>query len=143
MGEKEKVKDFNQNFNRILNKFPLEMKLHDSNTIGYYITFLPTNISSFVKRDANKTLALIFAEAIFVEIYFHTIGVVNDDDEPKDSNETRRKYQASSGKAKEKDSSYIEILFRTVRELTNEILELKRRSSEPSTSSKSPKFFTL
>lgn len=38
--QKQKVKDFNQRFNHILNRFPLDMKPHDSITIDYFTSTL-------------------------------------------------------------------------------------------------------
>jgi len=49
MEQKEKVKDFNQMFNRILNKFTAYTKPHDSITTNYYTSTPPTNIAQFVK----------------------------------------------------------------------------------------------
>jgi len=45
MEGKEKVKDFNQRFTRILNKFLEDTKPHDSITVDYYTSALPTNIA--------------------------------------------------------------------------------------------------
>lgn len=50
MEKKEKVKYFNQRFNRILNKFISDTKPHDSITVDYYTSTLPINITQFVKR---------------------------------------------------------------------------------------------
>jgi len=41
IGEKEKVKDFNQNFTTILNNFPIDVALDDSITVDYYTKALP------------------------------------------------------------------------------------------------------
>ena len=48
MEKKEKVKDFNQRFKRILKNFPMDMKPHDSVTIDYYIYALLSSILKFV-----------------------------------------------------------------------------------------------
>ena len=95
----------------------------------------------FVKQATKETLALNFVEAIAMEKELHAIGVIIADDESKDSKESCRKYQASSSKEKENDSSNIEIFTKTLKALTSEVLELKRRSSETSTSIKPPKSF--
>lgn len=104
-------------------------------TIDYYIVAFPTNVSSFIRRVAKETLALNFAEEIIVEKDLRVIGVITNDDESKDY-ETGRKSQPSSSKAKERESLTI-----TLKSLTNEVSELKRRSSKTSTSSKPPKSF--
>lgn len=49
MEGKEKVKDFNQRFTHILNKFAADTKPHDSITVDYYTSALPTSIVQFVK----------------------------------------------------------------------------------------------
>ncbi len=56
MEGKEKVKDFNQRFTSILNKFVVDRKPHDSITIDYYTSALLTSIAQFVKRAAKPTL---------------------------------------------------------------------------------------
>lgn len=91
MGEKVKVKYFNQNFNHILNKFPKGTKLHDSITIDYYTNAFPTNISQFFKIYAKKSLALNFVEMITVDKDLCAIGVITDEDESKESKETSRR----------------------------------------------------
>lgn len=45
MEKKEKVKDFNQRFNQILNKFSIDTKPHDCITIDYYTSALSTSIA--------------------------------------------------------------------------------------------------
>lgn len=45
MEGKEKVKDLNQRFTRILNKFAADTKPHDSITIDYYTSALLTSIA--------------------------------------------------------------------------------------------------
>ena len=67
MEHKEKVKDFNQRFNRILNRFPTEMKPHDSITINYYTSASTISIVQFVKRTAKTTLAKNYEVEIVVE----------------------------------------------------------------------------
>jgi len=49
MEGKEKVKYFNQRFTRILKKFAIDTKPHDSITVDYYTSALSTNIAQFVK----------------------------------------------------------------------------------------------
>lgn len=139
--EKEKVKDYNKNFNRILNKFPSGTQSHNSITIDYYTTAFPTIISQFMKRVTKETLALNFTEVIIVDKDLRMIGVITDDDESKDSKETSRKSEPSSSKAKEKESSDIKSLTKMVKTLTSEILEIKKRSNNTSTSNKPPKSF--
>lgn len=59
MEGKDKVKDFNQRFVRILNKFVADTKPHDSIAVDYYTSALPTTITQFFKRAAKRLLLLI------------------------------------------------------------------------------------
>jgi hypothetical protein len=67
MGPKEKVKDFNQHFTIILNKFQPEAKPTHDLQIEVYAIALPTSISMFVKRDAKHTLDDNFKKAKTIE----------------------------------------------------------------------------
>jgi len=77
MRDKEKVKDCNYRYKRLLNKFPIDVQLRDSITKCYYAISLHTNISVFVKRDAKDALALNFSEVIIVEKDLHSIKTVS------------------------------------------------------------------
>ena len=81
----EKLKDFNQRFTRILNKFAVDTKPHDSITVDYYTSALPTNIAQFVNRATKPTLLENCEEAIIVEKDLCAIGVIKDDEPTKDS----------------------------------------------------------
>ena len=67
MSLKERVKDFNQRFMTILNKFHLVTRPTQELQITVYANVLPTSISMFVKRAAKKTLAENFEEAKTIE----------------------------------------------------------------------------
>jgi hypothetical protein len=64
---KERVKESNQRFNTILNKFHPKDKPTQELQIEVYANALPTSISIFVKRDAKPTLAKNFEEAKMIE----------------------------------------------------------------------------
>jgi hypothetical protein len=72
MTPKGKVKDFNQIFMTILNKFQPIVKSTQELQIKVYANALPASISMFVKRVANQTLAKFFEEAKMIE--FHIKG---------------------------------------------------------------------
>jgi hypothetical protein len=72
MTPKERVKDFNQIFTTILNKFQPMVKPTQELQIEVYANALPASISMFVKRAAKKTLAENFEEAKMIE--FHMKG---------------------------------------------------------------------
>ena len=67
MSSKERVKDFNQIFTTILNKFLPEAKPTKEFQIEVYSNALPTSISMFVKRAAKPTLAENFEESKMIE----------------------------------------------------------------------------
>jgi hypothetical protein len=67
MSLKERVKDFNQRFTTILNKFQPESKPTRDFQIEVYVNALPDSISMFVKRVAKLTLAENFEEAKMIE----------------------------------------------------------------------------
>jgi hypothetical protein len=62
MNSKERVKDFNQIFTTILNKFQPEAKPTQELQIEVYANALLASISMFVKRAAKLTLAQNFEE---------------------------------------------------------------------------------
>jgi len=107
MEQKEKVKYFNQSFNRILNIFPIDMKIHDSITIYYYIFALSTRITQFMKRTAKGTLAKNYEEAVAFEKDLCTIGVIMDNESSKDSKDMGKISQASLSKAKDMSIKYM------------------------------------
>jgi hypothetical protein len=67
MSLKERVKDLNQRFTTILNKFHPEAKPTKELQIEVYTNSLPTSISMFVKRDTKLTLAENFEEVKMIE----------------------------------------------------------------------------
>jgi hypothetical protein len=62
-----KVKDFNQRFTTILNKFQPKTKPTQELQIEVYVNALPGFISMFVKRVVKATLAENFEEAKTIE----------------------------------------------------------------------------
>jgi hypothetical protein len=69
---KERVKDFNQIFMTILNKFQPVAKPTQELQIEVYANALPASISMFIKRVAKQTLVENFEEAKTIE--FHMKG---------------------------------------------------------------------
>ena len=55
MDNKELIKDWNQRFNSLLNKFPIDVQLTDNLQIGFYTQALPITTALFVKRERKKT----------------------------------------------------------------------------------------
>lgn len=140
MEKKEKVKDFNQRFNHILNKFLENIKPHDSITIDYYTSTLPASVTQFVKRTVKQTLMENNEDATTIEKDLCAIGFISNDKPINDSKDIGKMSQASMSKAKEKELSHIKTLTCLVKALSNEMEELKQSSSETTISNKPPRF---
>jgi hypothetical protein len=67
MGLKEKFKDFNQRFTKVLNKFQEGTAPAPELQIEVYVNALPASISMFDKQAGINTLALNFEEAKKIE----------------------------------------------------------------------------
>jgi hypothetical protein len=67
MSSKQRVKDFNQRFKTILNKFHPKYRPTQELQIEVYTNALPYFISMFVKRDAKRTLADNFEQSKKIE----------------------------------------------------------------------------
>lgn len=71
-----------------------------------------------------------YEEAITTEKELHVIEFIVDYEPIKDSKDTVKRYLAFVRKAKEKGNIDFEILTRTIKNLSNELEELKQSSSE-------------
>jgi len=140
MEPKEKVKEFNQRFNHILNNFTIDTKPHDSITVDYYTSALSTNIVDFIKQAMKPMLSENFQEAIDMEKDLCMIGVIVDDKTTKDSKDARRRSQATMSKVKEKETSEIETLTRLLKSLMTEVAKLKQRTTETTMSNRPSSF---
>ena len=96
------MKYFNQRFNQILNRFPEDTKPHNSITIDYYTSALPTRIVQLVNEIAKPTLIKNYEEDITVEKELCAIRLILDDEPTKDSKDTSKRSQASIRRDKEK-----------------------------------------
>lgn len=127
MEGKEKVKDFNQRFTRILNKFAVDTKPRGSITVDYYTSTLPSTIAQFIKWAAKPTLLESYEEAIAIEKDLRAIVVIKDDKSMKDSKHVSKKPQETPSKGRDKETIDIETLTRLVKNLTTEMSELKQQ----------------
>lgn len=118
MEGKEKVKDLNQRFTCILNRFTEDTKPHDSITVDYYTSALLTSIAQFIKRASKLALLENCEEATTVEKDPWVIGVIKDDELAKDSKDVSRKSQPMVSKGRDKEANDIETLTRLVNNLT-------------------------
>lgn len=112
-----------------MNKFSTYTKPHDAITVDYYTSVLPTCIVQFFKQTMKPTLLENFEEAIAVETDLHAIGVINNDEPIKDSNDASRKPQAAASKCEYKEASDIEMVTFLVKNLTTKMPELKNKRS--------------
>lgn len=126
MEGKEKVKGLNQRFLRILNKFVVHTKPHDSISVDYYTSALPTNIAQFFKWAAKPTLLENYEEATIVEKDLCTIGVIQDDEPTKESKDMSKKSQAIVSKGRDKETRGIETLTHLLKNLKTEVSKLKQ-----------------
>jgi hypothetical protein len=137
MTPKERVKDFNQRFMTILNKFQPVVKPAQELQIEVYANALPASISMFVKRAAKKTLAENFEEAKMIEFQMKGCKEGQASLARKESQPPPRRgllLTRPSGKPAEptpdKGNGDIEDLQCMVKKLSNEIIDMKRNVGE-------------
>jgi hypothetical protein len=137
MSLKERVKEFNQIFTTILNKFQPEAKPTQELQIEVFANALLAFISMFVKRDAKLTLAENFEEAKMIEFQMKgckegQVSPVKKEIQPPPrrglllTRPTRKQTKQSP----EKGNGDIEYLQRMVKKLSNKIIDMKRSAGE-------------
>jgi hypothetical protein len=137
MSSKEKVKDFNQWFTTILNKFQPEAKPTQELQIEVYANALPASISMFVKRDAKHTLAENFEEAKMIEFQMKgckegQVSLVKKEVQPPPRRGLllTRPLGKQTEQGPKKGSGDIEDLQQMIKKLSNEIVDMKRSVGE-------------
>ena len=137
MSSKEKVKDFNQRFTTILNKFQLEAKPTQELQIEVYVNALSASISMFVKRATKTTLAENFEEAKTIEFQMKgckegQVSLVKKEFQPPPRRGLffTRPPRKQIEQGPEKGSGDIEYLQRMVKKLSNKIIDMKRSAGE-------------
>jgi hypothetical protein len=135
MISKEKVKEFNQRFTTILNKFQLEAKTTQKLQIEVYVNDLPTSIS--MKSIAKHTLVENFEEAKMIEFQMKGCKEVQVSLVKKEIQPPPRRglfFTRPPGKqteqGPEKGSEDLEDLQRMIKKLSNEIVDMKRTVRE-------------
>jgi hypothetical protein len=133
MNPKERVKDFNQIFTTILNKFQPTAKPNKELQIKVYSNALPASISMFVKRATKQTLAGNFEETKTIEFQMKGCKQGHASLVKRESQPPPRRglvLTRSSGKSVEqtpnKCNGDIEYLQRMVKKFSNEIIDMKR-----------------
>jgi hypothetical protein len=137
MTPKERVKDFNQRFMTILNKFHPAVKLAQELQIEVYANALLASISMFIKRDTKKTLTENFKEAKMIEFQMKGCNEGQASLARKESHPPPRRgllLTRPLGKLVEptpdKGNGIIEDLQRMVKKLSNMIIDMKRNVGE-------------
>jgi hypothetical protein len=133
INKKEKVKDFNQRFITLLNQ--IIDKLVEFVHIEFYTTSLPPLVAMFVKGKENKTLVENFLEAIKVEKDLAVISSHRGNEKSKefalDKNIKKSKgISKTEIDNKDKDLMDMERMQRIIKQLTNEIIDLKNKKGD-------------
>ena len=131
--KKEKVKYFNQRIINLLNCIP--EKLAKCIQVEFYTTTLPPPIAMFVKAREKRTLAENFLEAIKVEKDLASISSHqgNEENKPSSSEKNIKKNKGilkSDTEKKEKDPTDMASMQRVIKQLTNDIINLKKNKGE-------------
>lgn len=126
MDEKEKIKDFNQHFLSLRSKIPVESGPPEGVVIEFYTTSLQQIMAMFVNQAQKTTLQGNFAEAIRVEKDLASLKVNNGNDKPSSS----RAPVKTHTDRRDQDSFDIERLQRVVKQLSNEIITVKKNMGE-------------
>ena len=140
---KEKVKDFNQHFLTLRNRIPATSRPTEDVTIEFYTSALPGKIAMFVRQKAKLTLAENFEEAIKVEKDVFATKANSGVDT--DAASSSRKKMDSPAKAnttsdkKGQDALDLDSLQRVIKKLSNEIIDLKKGTSDSATHKEPPK----
>jgi hypothetical protein len=123
---REKVKEFNQCFIKILNKFTTKNAPLHSLAIKYYTSTLILSIDMIFKHDGKDTLAHNFEEAKSVDKDLSSY-----DNHPY-SGETKSagKKNLLLTKSPEKEPKDINNTFNLVKKLSNEVFNLKKNTGE-------------
>ena len=137
---KEKVKYFNQRFLTLRNRIPAASRPAEDVTIEFYTSALPVSMAMFFRQKSKLTLVENFEEAIKVENDMSAIkenpGVDTDS-----ASSSRKKTDSptikTNSEKKGQDALDLDSLQRVIKKLSNEIIDLKKGTSE-STPNKDP-----
>ena len=129
----DKVEDFNRRFINLLNKIPGNPV--ESIQVEFYIVALPPAIAMFVKAREKITLAENFLEAIKVEKDMASISSHqgNEENKPYSSEKNTKKNKGilrTDTKKKDKEPIDTTSMKRVIKQLTNDIIDLKKNIGE-------------
>ena len=140
---KEKVKDFNQRFLTLRNRIPATSRPTEDVTIEFYTSALPGKIAMFVRQKAKLTLAENFEEAIKVEK--DVSATKENSGVDTDSTSSSRKKTDSPAKTttgsdkRSQDALDLDSLQRVIKKLSNEIIDLKKGTSDNTPNKEPPR----
>ena len=130
--KKDKLKDFNQRFNNLLNRIP--KKPTESIQVEFYTTALPPSIAMFVKAQENRTLVENFIEAMKVEKDIVSISTSQGNEENKPSSlekNTKKKGSLRTDSEKQdKEPTNMASMQRVLKQIMNELIDLKKSKGE-------------
>ena len=130
--KKDKIKDFNQRFINLLNYIP--EKPAKSIQVKFYTTSLPPSIAMFVKARQKRTLAENFIKALQVEKDIASISSSqgNEENKPSSSEKTIKKkgILKTDTEKKDKEPTDMASMQRVLKQITNELIDLKKRKGE-------------
>ena len=141
MESKEKVKDFNQRFITLRNRISTTSRPAEDVTVEFYTSALPVSMAMFVRQKAKLTLAEKFEEAIEVEKDMSAIKTnprVDTDAASSSRKKTDSPTKNTNPEKKGQDSLDLDSLQRVIKKMSNEIIDLKKGTSE-STPNKEPR----
>ena len=133
MEAKEKVKDFNIQFNTFLNRIPTTTRPTDEVLMEFYITALPVATAMLVKRSNTQTLQGAIYEAIKVENEMISLTSCHHTAEGKKASQSSKKSNGSGNrvaKGKERDTTDVEGFHWIIKKLANTVIDMKRNYGE-------------
>lgn len=113
------------------------MALDDSITIDYYTRALPRDVAVFVKGKARDTLAANYTTTLAVEKEIMSIGAIDHDGRDDLKLATKRAQPPThKSRDKDKDPFDFESIAKSLKLLTNEVFDLKRKNNDSTSGTK-------
>jgi len=133
MEAKEKVKDFNIQFNTLFNRIQTNARPTNEVLMEFYITALPVPTAMWDKRSNAQTLQGAINEAIKVENEMISLTTCHHTSEGKKASQSPKKNNGSDNKVvegKERGTEDVEGLHQIIKKLTNTVIDMKRNYGE-------------
>jgi len=137
MNDKEHIKDFNQRFTTLINKFHVGTLPSKVIRIGFYMRALPLMTTLFVKRSKKETLDEAFEESLSMDQDMMSLkGNLTEEKKPSLLVRKQTPQTNAHSDAKKDDVVDLESLHRIIKTLSNEIIYLNKSNGEDSSSKK-------